>query len=217
MLPSTAFPTPGQQILILLRAGSGKDPLGPGSLIQSCLDLAGGPRQRETSWSSGQCPGGLFPLRNAPVPSAGFVCLFFAILLHWCGTDRNSHEVSLSLISIHCSTSSEICELFVPWKQAGDTQLSFQGRCQVDFRVWMQEEMLARATEALEVFWHNIQDIYIDLCNTAAKNSLQLPPSSEIPDNSFFFPLNALRCVHLDILCQVFLPSGRLQIDFWKV
>lgn len=51
----------------------------------------------------------------------------------------------------------------------------------------MQQEMLARATEALEMFWHNIQDICIDLCNTAAKNSLQLPPSSEIPDNSFFF------------------------------
>lgn len=74
----------------------------------------------------------------------------------------------------------------------------------------MQQEMLARATEALEMFWHNIQDICIDLCNTAAKNSLQLPPSSEIPDNSFFFSLSALRYAHLDILCQVILPSGRL-------
>lgn len=77
---------------------------------------------------------GLFPFSNVVVPSAELICLFVIppSLVH--DRQKQSHEVSFPLISIHFSKSLEICGLFVPWKQAGDTQLSFQGRSQVGFR-----------------------------------------------------------------------------------
>lgn len=109
MVPSTLFPTPGQQILFVLRARCGMDPLRPCSLTQSCSDLAGALVPPETWCHCLLTPGvgepqlihceemlrGLFLFSDVVVPSAEFICLFVVIppLL---GHDRQeqSHEVS---------------------------------------------------------------------------------------------------------------------------